>query len=101
MLVVQVNLLIKNEFINDFIDATKENALNSIKEKGIARFDFFQNQDDPAKFILIEAYRNNDAPVLHKETEHYKKWKSAVEAMMAEPRYSIKYKNILPTDNKI
>ena len=101
MLVVQVNIDVKKEFVNDFITATKENASHSINEKGIARFDFFQNQEDTSKFILIEAYRYDNAPAEHKETDHYKNWKSTVESMMAGPRFSIKYLNILPNDKDI
>jgi len=101
MLIVQVNIVVKKDFIEDFIKATKENARLSINEKGIARFDFYQSQDDPAIFILIEAYRYENAPAEHKTTEHYLKWKSTVETMMAEPRFSNKYSNILPNDDDI
>jgi len=101
MLVVQVNVHVKEDQIEKFIEATKENVNNSILESGVARFDFYQNQQDPASFILIEAYRDENAPVKHKETEHYKKWKAAVEQMMTEPRFSIKYSNILPSDENL
>jgi len=101
MLVVQVNVHVKEDQIERFIKATEENVRNSILEKGVARFDFFQNQEDPSKFILIEAYRDENAPAQHKETEHYKKWKSSVELMMLEPRFSIKYSNILPIDKDL
>lgn len=101
MIVVQVNVHVKVEQIEGFIKATEENVKNSIKESGIARFDFFQNQEDPTRFILIEAYRNENAPAKHKETEHYKQWKATVEPMMSEPRFSLKYSNILPNDNDL
>jgi quinol monooxygenase YgiN len=100
MLVVQVNIHVKDDQIDEFITATKENVRNSINENGIARFDFFQNQQEPAKFILLEAYKTENAPAEHKETDHYKKWKTTVEPMMAETRFSIKYSNILPIDKK-
>jgi (4S)-4-hydroxy-5-phosphonooxypentane-2,3-dione isomerase len=101
MLIVQVNVHVKDDQVERFIMATEENVKNSILEQGIARFDFFQNMEDPSRFILIEAYRNEDAPAKHKETEHYKKWKAAVESMMSEPRFSIKYANILPSDMEL
>jgi len=101
MLVVQVNVHVKEDQIEQFIKATKENVKNSILESGVARFDFFQNQEDPARFILIEAYRDENAPAKHKETEHYKKWRTDVEPMMSEPRFSIKYSNILPTNEEL
>lgn len=101
MLIVQVNVHVKEDQIERFINATEDNVKNSILESGVARFDFFQNQEDHAKFILIEAYRNEDAPAKHKETEHYKRWKASVEPMMSEPRFSIKFLNILPVDKDL
>ena len=93
--------MLKEDQIEGFIKATENNVKNSILESGVARFDFFQNQEDPTKFILIEAYRDENAPAKHKETEHYKKWKAIVEPMMSEPRFSVKYSNILPNDKDL
>jgi quinol monooxygenase YgiN len=55
--------------------------------------------DDPTRFVLVEVYRTSDASVPHKETPHYKKWRDTVEAMMAEPRTSLKYSNVFPDDS--
>ena len=99
VLVVQVHIKIKDRYIQNFIEESIENASNSIKEPGIARFDLIQQKDDPSQFILNEVYRSADATVAHKETAHYKKWKAAVSEMMAEPRNSIKYSNLFPADS--
>ena len=98
MLIVHVFIHIKPEHIDAFIQASKENAQNSIQEPGIVRFDLIQQTDDPARFVLVEIYRTKDDPAKHKETAHYKKWRDTVEDMMAEPRYSIKYENVYPDD---
>lgn len=98
MLIVQVNVHVKTEFIEEFIQATVENARNSVQEPGIARFDVIQQKDDPAHFTLVEVYRTPDDPAHHKETAHYKLWRDSVSKMMAEPRSSIKYENIYPGD---
>ncbi len=98
MLVVFVHIHVKPECVDDFIAATTENARNSVQEPGIARFDFIQQQDDPTRFVLIEVYRDADAPARHKETAHYQTWRAVAEGMMAEPRYSVKYTNIFPED---
>ena len=37
-----------------------------------------QQQDDPTRFVLVEAYRTQDAPAAHKETRHYQQWRDAV-----------------------
>ncbi len=98
MLVVFVHIHVKPECVDDFITATTENARHSVQEPGIARFDFIQQQDDPTRFVLIEVYRDADAPARHKETAHYQAWRAVAEGMMAEPRYSVKYANIFPED---
>lgn len=98
MLIVHVFVQVKRDAVQAFIDATRDNAQNSVKEPGIARFDLIQQQDDPTRFVLVEVYRSADAPARHKETAHYKAWRDAVESMMAAPRSSIKYVNIEPGD---
>ena len=100
MLVVHVHLHIKDEYIEQFKVVSIENAKHSIEESGIARFDVIQSNDDPARFVLNEVYESTEAAAAHKETDHYKKWRDAVEDMMVEPRYSIKYSNIFPKDEK-
>lgn len=98
MLIVHVHIHVKDEFIQPFKQACIENARESLQETGIVRFDVLQNQDEPNRFILNEVYRSEEATRAHKETEHYKRWREAVEHMMAEPRYSVKYINIFPDD---
>jgi quinol monooxygenase YgiN len=98
MLVVHVHVQVKPECVEAFKKATLANAQASVKEQGIARFDVAQQIDDPTKFVLVEVYRNDDAPARHKETAHYAAWRDSVAAMMAQPRSSVKYANVFPGD---
>jgi autoinducer 2-degrading protein len=98
MQIVLVHVHVKPEFVEAFIQASIENASNSVKEPGVARFDVIQQADDPTKFILVEIYKTTGAQVAHKETAHYAKWRDTVAEMMAEPRQGIKHTNIFPTD---
>ena len=98
MLIIQVHVRVKPECIEAFRHATIENARQSEKEPGVARFDVLQQIDDPAKFVLIEAYRNADAPIQHKETAHYQTWRDSVGPMIAEPRISLRFSNVHPGD---
>jgi len=41
-----------------FREATMENARNSRREPGVARFDLMEQADDPARFMLYEVYRD-------------------------------------------
>jgi quinol monooxygenase YgiN len=98
MLVILIQVHVKPEFIEAFKDATIANARESVKEPGIARFDFVQQQDDPARFVLIEAYRTPEANAAHKETKHYQVWRDTVAPMMAAPRTPTRFTNIFPDD---
>ncbi len=99
MFIVHVHAHVKPEFIEAFQQASVENARHSVQEPGIARFDVLQQTDDPARFVLVEAYRTAAAPAAHKETAHYQKWRDTVAGMMAEPRTSVKYSNVFPGDD--
>ena len=90
---VHVFVTCKPGTVEAFKATTLKNAQESSKETGIARFDVIQQIDDPCKFVLVEVYKNTNAPAAHKETAHYNVWREAVAEMMAEPRKAIKYVN--------
>lgn len=96
MLIVHVRVHVKPESVAAFKQATEANARESLKEPGIARFDAAQQQDDPTRFVLVEVYRNAEAPSAHKETRHYQVWRDTVAPMMAEPRSSVKFTPVFP-----
>jgi quinol monooxygenase YgiN len=96
--IVHVHVHGKPEVVEAFREATLENARDSVREPGIARFDVIQQQDDPTRFVLVEVYRTPDDPARHKETAHYQTWRDTVAEMMAEPRSSVKYANVFPDD---
>ena len=94
MLIVHVNVHVDDEAVEAFIDASRANAAASLEEPGVARFDVVQAVDDPTRFVLVEAYRSDEAAAAHKETAHYATWRDAVAPMMAEPRSSTRYRAI-------
>jgi len=98
LLVVHVHVHVKPEHVEAFREATLANARESVKEPGIARFDVMQDNEEPTRFVLVEAYRTPQAPAAHKETAHYLTWRDTVAPMMAEPRTSRKYVNRFPDD---
>ena len=93
---VIVYVHVKEESIEAFITATLENARNSIKESGVVKFDFYQQSDDPTRFTLIEVYRSEDAPVKHRETQHYSRWNLDVSEMLVESRTKVIYNILYP-----
>ena len=98
MFIVHVFVRVRLECVEAFKEATLDNARNSIREAGVARFDVVQQQDDPTRFVLVEAYREPNDAALHKETAHYSRWRDAVADMMAEPRSSLRFRNVFPDE---
>ncbi len=96
MIIIQVQVHVKPEFVDEFMQASVENARNSVQEHGIDRFDVIQQVDDPTRFVLVEVYKTAEDPARHKETMHYAKWRDTVAEMMLEPRRSIRYTNVFP-----
>jgi (4S)-4-hydroxy-5-phosphonooxypentane-2,3-dione isomerase len=98
MLVVHVHAHVKAEQVAAFIAETRKNCAESLREPGVARFDFVQQVGDPTRFVLVEAYKTAEAPAQHKATPHYAAWRDAVESMMASPRTSVKFESLSPDE---
>jgi (4S)-4-hydroxy-5-phosphonooxypentane-2,3-dione isomerase len=98
MYIVHVFVHVIPDHIEAFKRASTQNAEASRQEAGVVRFDVIQSQSDPSRFVLVEIYRDEQAPLLHKETAHYATWRDAVAPMMASPRTNEKYTNISPSD---
>ena len=96
MHVTLVHVRVRPEDVDAFIAATRINHQESVKEPGNRRFDVLQAPDDPARFILYEAYVSPADAAAHKETAHYLAWRDAVAGMMAEPRRGEPMNGLLP-----
>ncbi len=96
MVVTCVHVSVKPEHVEDFIQATKINHENSVKEPENLRFDVLQNPADPTQFLLYEAYQSDAGAAAHKQTEHYLMWRDTVAPWMAEPRKGLPYTVIAP-----
>jgi (4S)-4-hydroxy-5-phosphonooxypentane-2,3-dione isomerase len=98
MIVTVVNIVVKPENVDQFVDATIENHQHAIREKGNLRFDVLQHRDNPSAFTLYEAYESDEAAAEHKKTAHYLKWRDAVESWMAAPRQGFAHKVVAPLE---
>ena len=98
MTVSCVYVHVRLEDVDKFIEATKANHFESVKEPGNLRFDLLQQSDLASRFMIYEAYESEDAAALHKSTPHYLKWRDEVKDMMADPRQGVRYNIIEPKD---
>ena len=98
MFVTIVQIHVQPDHIEAFIAATRENHLASVKESGNLRFDVLQSEDDPARFVLYEAYASAMDAAAHKQTTHYMQWRDTVANWMAEPRQGTTYRGLFPAE---
>jgi (4S)-4-hydroxy-5-phosphonooxypentane-2,3-dione isomerase len=96
MFVVCVHVHVKPEHREAFIEASLDNARNTIQESGNLRFDVLEQADEPNRFVLYEVYCDDAAMKAHKETAHYARWAETVATWMAEPRKGVRYAPLFP-----
>jgi quinol monooxygenase YgiN len=65
MLIFHFHHFIKPEMIEAYKQATLENALETIKEAGVIRFDILQDKEAPSHFALFEVYRDMESRQHH------------------------------------
>lgn len=98
MHVTLVHVHVKPEFAEAFIAATRANHEDSVREPGNRRFDVLRSPEDPARFLLYEAYASAADAAAHKQTTHYARWRDTVAGMMAAPRQGVTMDCLYPED---
>jgi autoinducer 2-degrading protein len=98
MIVRIIDVHVNKQNIEDFKRISVQNRGGSIQERGVFRFDVLQSDSDPQHFVLYEVYRDQQATLDHKETEHYQRWRDEAEPMMARKRESTSCTPVAPID---
>lgn len=98
MYVVCVSVHVKPEAVEPFTAAILDNARHTRREPGNVRFDVLQQEQDPARFTLVEVYRTTDDFAAHQKTAHYLRWRETVADWMAEPRVGTRHRSLFPAD---
>ncbi|MBI5526306.1 MAG: antibiotic biosynthesis monooxygenase [Deltaproteobacteria bacterium] len=97
MYVTIVTVHVKPERVEEFIEATRPNHEGAVREPGNIRFDVLRSPDDPARFLLYEAYEDAAGAARHKETPHYLAWRETVKDWMATPRQGVTCEVVFPS----
>jgi len=96
MYVTIVYVHVKEQHIDDFIEASTANHIASVQEAGNCRFDVLQQPESPTEFVLYEAYNSEQDAIAHKSTQHYLRWRETVADWMSEARKGVSYTGLLP-----
>ncbi len=96
MHVTLVEINIKADKVDEFIDVFWDNHLGSVKEPGNLRFDVLRDENIPTRFYIYEAYTDAEAVAAHKTTPHYLRCVEKLEALMSEPRKKTTFVGLMP-----
>jgi autoinducer 2-degrading protein len=96
MNVTLVEINIKPERVDEFMDVFRANHEGSIQEPGNLRFDVLQDPEFATRFFIYEAYQNDEAVLAHKQTPHYLACVEKLDEMMSEPRKKRSFVGLLP-----
>jgi autoinducer 2-degrading protein len=78
VIVVHVALGIRPDAAEAFMAAATANAAASRDEPGCLRFEVYRQADAPARFLLVEHYRDEAARGDHWATPHFLAYRDAV-----------------------
>lgn len=68
-------LFIKENCVNEFIEAAKKVVELTRKEKGCLQYDLLRDIFEPTKFIFNEEYENDAAFEIHRNSEYLKEFR--------------------------
>jgi len=80
----QVTFIAKNDGIEEMKALLKTMIQASKDEDGCLLYDIFQLKNEPKNFVVVESWANEKALDGHKESAHYKHYKSSFEPYCEE-----------------
>ncbi len=78
-----VNIRIKPESVDAFMQRLKDNASAARKEPGCKQFDVLVDPKDRTKVMLYEVYDDDKAFETHQQTPHFKKYLAEAVPLLA------------------
>lgn len=87
--VLVVNIRIKPESVESFMQKLGENAAAARKEPGCRQFDVLVDPKDRTKVMLYEVYDDEKAFEAHQQTPHFKKYLAEAVPLLASRERSV------------
>jgi (4S)-4-hydroxy-5-phosphonooxypentane-2,3-dione isomerase len=89
-----LTLKIKSEYIENFKKISSEILLSATKGQGILHFDMLQKQDNPAEFVIFEAYIHEQARNEYLTSDQFLRWRAQTSWMFSEALDSVPYTGV-------
>jgi len=85
MLALIVELHVRPEMREEFLQAVTENSAASIRDElGCLRFDHVVDAEDPLHFFFYELYADEEAWAAHRRAPHFARWRAAANRCVTE-----------------
>ncbi|GAA3859705.1 putative quinol monooxygenase [Streptomyces sp. NPDC003631] len=72
MIFITVKFRVKPEYVEQWPEITREFTEATRNEPGCLWFDWSRSIEDPAEYVLVEAFRDGDAGAAHVQSEHFR-----------------------------
>ncbi len=99
MFIVHVFVHVKEDQIDAFKEATKENANSSAEEPGIARFDVIQQLDDPTRFVALLEFDDEDAKLRFLDSDAFAEYRDGATGRFSAPPKPTQVRLVASTRN--
>jgi (4S)-4-hydroxy-5-phosphonooxypentane-2,3-dione isomerase len=89
MFVLAVQIRIKPDNVEKFMQALQTNAREARKEPGCRQFDVLVDPNEKTKVMLYEVYNDDKAFEAHQQTPHFKKYLAEAVPLLASRERSV------------
>ncbi|ALG10042.1 putative quinol monooxygenase [Kibdelosporangium phytohabitans] len=73
MIFITAKFLIKPEFADQWPELSREFTESTRAEPGCLWFDWSRSVDNPHEYVIVEAFRDDDAGAAHVQSDHFTK----------------------------
>jgi quinol monooxygenase YgiN len=84
MIFITAKFRVLPEYADQWPEITREFTQATRNEPGCMWFDWSRSVEDPAEYVLVEAFRDGDAGAAHVQSEHFKKAQQTMPGHLAE-----------------
>jgi quinol monooxygenase YgiN len=84
MIFIAAKFRVRPESADRWMDVVGEFTQATRSEPGCLWFDWSRSVDDPHEYVLVEAFRDNDAGAAHVQSDHFKQAQATLPPHLAE-----------------
>lgn len=84
MIFIVVKFKVADEYLDNWLTLTQQFTEATRAEPGNLWFEWHRNVDDPAEFVLVEAFRDDKAGADHVSADHFRKGLDAMRPALRE-----------------